>query len=98
MITLVAEHWFKADIAKQAVEIFLANDKKLKDKGGLISRLVLTSREDPTKITTVTTWESEEGYDRFMAELAARAANRDPDAPSSMIGEKLEGYVVKSIT
>jgi heme-degrading monooxygenase HmoA len=98
MITLVAEHWFKADIAKEAVKFFLANDQKLKDAGGLVSRLVLTSREDPTKITTVTTWESEEGYDRFMAELAAREANRDPDAPTYMIGEKLEGYVVNSAT
>lgn len=98
MITLVAEHWFKADSAERAAEIFLANDQKLKDAGGLVSRLVLTSREDPTKITTVTTWESEEGYDRFMAKLAKDKANRDADAPSIMIGEKLEGYVVNSAT
>ncbi len=98
MITLVAEHWFKADIAEKAVDVFLANDKKLKDAGGLVSRLVLTSREDPTKITTVTTWEDETGYDRFMAELAKREATRDPDAPRYMIGEKLEGYAVNSAT
>jgi heme-degrading monooxygenase HmoA len=98
MITLIAEHWFKADIAETAVEIFLANDKKLRDAGGMVSRLVLTSREDPTKITTVTTWESTEGYDRFMAELAKREAVRDPDASRNLIDEKLEGYVVNSAT
>ena len=98
MITLVAEHWFKADVMDEALAVFLANDAKLKDAGGLVSRLVLTSREDPTKITTVTTWESHEGYDRFMAKLAKRQANPDPNAPSRLIGEKLEGYVVNSRT
>ncbi len=98
MITLVAEHWFKAEVMDKAVDGFLANDQKLKDAGGLVSRLVLTSRDDPTKITTVTTWESEEGYDRFMAQLAEREKTKDPNAPQWMVGEKLEGYHVNSAT
>ena len=101
MVTLVAEHWFKADIMDEALGVFLANEATLKEAGGLVSRLVLTSQEDPTKITTVTTWENQEGYDRFITELAKRQANRDPNSLSykldqNMIGEKRESYVVNS--
>lgn len=98
MITLVAEHWIKPEYFDQAMKVFLANNDKLKEAGGMVSRLVLTSLSDPSKITTVTTWENEEGYNRFMDELEKGKAQRDTNAPSAMLGEKLEGYQVNSST
>ncbi len=94
MITLVAEHWIKPQFMDKTMEVFRVNSKKMKADGNCVSRLVLQSLSDPSKVTTVTTWESEAGYRAFLDELEQRRAQRDPAAPKALLGEKLEGYEV----
>lgn len=90
MVTLVAEHWIKPESMERVMKIFRDNT----EKGDFVSRLVLKSMDDPSKITTVTTWETEGEYKKFLDDLAKIYAQRDPNAPKSMLGEKLEGYEV----
>ncbi|MFQ5872227.1 MAG: antibiotic biosynthesis monooxygenase family protein [Dehalococcoidia bacterium] len=94
MITLVAEHWITPEFMDGAMKVFRDNTEKPKEGGGFVSRLVLKSLSDPSKITTVTTWKTEEEYQKFMAALEKGRAQQDPNAPKAMLGEKLEGYQV----
>ena len=94
MVTLIADHWLKAENAERGGDIFSKNTERLKSGKGFVSRLVIRSLEDPTKITTVTTWETREDYDAFMKELEEGRRKRDPNAPRALLGEKLEGFEV----
>lgn len=94
MVTLVAEHWFKPESVDRAIETFRQYSERLSEGDSFASRLVLRSMSDPTKITTITTWETEDAYHKFMAELAKTQASRDPNAERVMLGERLEGYEV----
>ena len=91
MVTLIADHWLRPD---GSIEAFTRNTDRLKSSRGFVSRLVMRSLEDPTKLTTVTTWESREDYDAFMKELEEGRRKRDPNAPRALLGEKLEGFEV----
>jgi heme-degrading monooxygenase HmoA len=90
MITLIADHWVKPDFMDGAMKAFEDNT----DKGTHVHRLVLRSQDDPSKITTVTTWETQEEYQKFMDRLKEIYAKQDPDAPKAMNGERLEGFEV----
>lgn len=94
MVTLVAEHWVEAKSVDQAIEVFRQYTERLKQGKDLVSRLVLRSMSDPTKITTITTWKTAEAYQEFMAQLEKARAQQDPNAARVMMGEKLEGYEV----
>ena len=92
MVTLVAEHWIKPEFMDGSMKVFRDNTEKLRKGGSIVSRLVLRSMSDPSKITTVTTWKEKEDYQKFMAELEKSRAQQDPNASKAMLGEKLEGY------
>lgn len=94
MVTLVAEHWFTAEFAGQAPGVFQQYTERLKQGEEFVSRQVLRSMSDPTKITTITTWKSEKGYREFLAQLETARAQQDPNPARVMLGEKLEAYEV----
>jgi len=97
MITLIAEHWIRPEFLDQTMEVFTENSEKLMARGDLVSRLVLRSQSEPTKITTVSTWKSAQGYQQFMDDLEKKRAACAPDTPEVMADERLEGYEVVSI-
>ena len=63
MVSLVAIHWLEPGDPKGQMEAFLQNSKR--QAKGIISRQILRSRNDPNKITTVSTFESFEDYENF---------------------------------
>ncbi len=64
-ITVIAHHWADPDLQEKADQRLQANTELAHRIQGFQRRQVLHSREDPTKLTTVTTWGNMEGYDAW---------------------------------
>ena len=95
MVTLIAEHWGDAAAMEEGIEAFKKNSERLRETKGLVSRSVLRSQVDPYKITTVTTFATQEDYEAFVKGVEERNAQRARDGvPALFRGEKLEGYEV----
>lgn len=65
MITIVAEHDVKPDKLNEAFTIFDNVTETITKAEGFISRQILISKKDPTKITTISTWISQEARDKW---------------------------------
>ena len=65
MITIVAEHEVKPDKLGEAFKIFDKISKTQTKAEGFISRQILISKKDPSKITTIATWISQEARDKW---------------------------------
>ena len=67
MIGVLTHHWAKADAVGEARTLLDGNGEAQSGHPGFISRQTLVSLSDPTKITTLVAWESNEIYDDWRA-------------------------------
>ena len=69
MLTVIAEHWVNDGQIDKKDLIFKEVSASAKKAPGFVSRFILTSQKDPTKFSTVTTWENQEALVAAMAEF-----------------------------
>jgi heme-degrading monooxygenase HmoA len=67
MIGVLTHHWAKADKLEDARRLLDRNGLAQSKAPGFGSRETLYSLADPTKITTLVTWDSSEIYDAWRA-------------------------------
>ena len=65
MVTVVAEHWLNAGQADTMKRIFMEVSESARKAPGFVSRVILSSQKDSTKFTTITSWESQEAFDKW---------------------------------
>ena len=74
MIGVLTHHWSKADKVEQARKLLDGNGLAQSKAPGFGARQTLYSLSDPTKITTLVTWDSEDIYDAWRASPERAAA------------------------
>ncbi|MCE2462768.1 MAG: antibiotic biosynthesis monooxygenase [Dehalococcoidia bacterium] len=67
MIGVLTHHWAKEDKVAEARALLDRNGLAQSKAPGYGSRQTMVSLSDPTKITTLVTWESSEIYDAWRA-------------------------------
>ena len=67
MIGVLTHHWAKADKIEEARKLLDGNGLAQSKAPGFGSRYTLYSLADPTKITTLVTWDSNDIYDAWRA-------------------------------
>ena len=67
MIGVLTHHWARPDVIGEARALLDGNGEAQSQHPGFISRRTLISLSDPTKITTLVSWESGEIYDDWRA-------------------------------
>ncbi len=65
MITVIAEHWVKPGQNAKAEKIFTEVSASAKKAPGFVSRYVIVSQQDPSKMTTVTNWKTQNDFDQW---------------------------------
>jgi len=65
MIGVLTHHWAKPEKVDEARSVLDRNGDAQSKAPGFVSRQTLISRTDPTKITTLVLWESNEIYDAW---------------------------------
>ena len=67
MIGVLTHHWAKPEVLDQARTLLDGNGLAQSKAPGFGARQTLYSLSDPTKITTLVTWDSNEIYDAWRA-------------------------------
>ncbi len=67
MIGVLTHHWAKAEKIEEAKKLLDGNGLAQSKAPGFGSRQTLYSLSDPTKITTLVTWDSDQIYDAWRA-------------------------------
>ena len=67
MIGVLTHHWAKPDKIQEATNLLDRNGLAQSKAPGFGSRQTMYSLSDPTKITTLVTWDSNEIYDAWRA-------------------------------
>ena len=67
MIGVLTHHWAKEDNLQDARELLDRNGEAQSRASGFVSRVTLNSRTDPSKVTTLVNWDTNEIYDRWRA-------------------------------
>ena len=67
MLVAIVQHWVEPERVPLAEERIDEQGRKQAAVEGFVFRYRLRSESDPTKITTVTGWESHEALDRWYA-------------------------------
>jgi heme-degrading monooxygenase HmoA len=67
MIGVLTHHWAKANKVDEATKLLDRNGLAQSKAPGFVSRQTLYSIADPTKITTLVVWTSNEIYDQWRA-------------------------------
>ena len=67
MIGVLTHHWAKSDKIEEAKKLLDGNGLAQSKAPGFGARETLYSLTDPTKITTLVTWDSNEIYDAWRA-------------------------------
>ena len=67
MIGVVTHHWAKSDKVEEAKKLLDGNGLAQSKAPGFGSRETLYSLSDPSKITTLVTWDSNDIYDAWRA-------------------------------
>ena len=67
MIGVLTHHWAKADKIDEACQLLDRNGDAQSHAPGFVSRETLISLSDPTKITTLVLWDSNDIYDAWRA-------------------------------
>ena len=67
MIGVLTHHWAKPDKIEEAKTLLDGNGLAQSKAPGYGVRLTFISQEDPTKISTLVTWDSTEIYDAWRA-------------------------------
>ena len=79
MIGVLTHHWAKPDKIAEAKALLDGNGLAQSQAPGYGARQTLISQSDPTKITTLVTWESNEIYDAWRASPQRAAAMAGAD-------------------
>jgi heme-degrading monooxygenase HmoA len=79
MIGVLTHHWAKADKIEEARKLLDGNGEAQSKAPGFVSRQTLIALADPTKITTLVVWTSNEIYDAWRASPQRTAAMRGAD-------------------
>ena len=79
MIGVLTHHWAKADRIDEARKLLDGNGEAQSKAPGFVSRQTLIALADPTKITTLVVWTSNEIYDAWRASPERTAAMRGAD-------------------
>jgi heme-degrading monooxygenase HmoA len=79
MIGVLTHHWAKADKVAEAKTLLDGNGLAQSKASGFGNRHTLYSLSDPSKITTLVTWESSEIYDSWRASPQRAAAMSGAD-------------------
>ena len=79
MIGVLTHHWAKADKVAEAKTLLDGNGLAQSKAPGFGNRHTLYSLSDPTKITTLVTWNSNEIYDAWRASQQRAAAMSGAD-------------------
>ena len=74
MIGVLTHHWAKDDKIDEARRLLEGNGRAQSQAPGFGTRTTLYSLTDPTKITTLVTWDSSEIYDQWRASPERAAA------------------------
>lgn len=74
MIGVLTHHWAKEDKIEEAKTLLDGNGLAQSKAPGFCSRTTLYSLTDPTKITSLVTWDSNEIYDQWRASPERAAA------------------------
>ncbi len=67
MIGVLTHHWAKEDTIDAARQLLDRNGEAQSKAPGFVSRQTLISLSDPTKITTLVAWDSNDIYDAWRA-------------------------------
>ena len=67
MIGVLTHHWAKADKIGEATQLLDRNGLAQSKAPGFVSRQTLVALTDPTKITTLVVWTTNEIYDAWRA-------------------------------
>ena len=67
MIGVLTHHWAKEDKVEEARRLLDGNGLAQGRAPGFVSRETLYSRSDPSKITTLVVWDSNDIYDAWRA-------------------------------
>ena len=80
MIGVLTHHWARADKVSEAQTLLNRNGEAQSQAPGFISRQTLISRSDPTKITTLVVWTTNDIYDAWRASPERAVAMSGADA------------------
>jgi heme-degrading monooxygenase HmoA len=80
MIGVLTHHWAKSDSIAEARQLLDRNGLAQSKAPGFVSRQTLYALGDPTKITTLVVWDSNEIYDKWRASPERTAAMHGADA------------------
>ena len=67
MIGVLTHHWAKPELVEAAKKMLDGNGLAQSKAPGYGQRLTFISQDDPTKISTLVTWESNKIYDAWRA-------------------------------
>ena len=65
MIGVLTHHWAKTDKVSEARKLLDRNGEAQSKASGFVSRQTLISRSDPSKITTLVVWTTNDIYDAW---------------------------------
>jgi heme-degrading monooxygenase HmoA len=80
MIGVLTHHWAQSDKVDEARKLLDRNGEAQSKAPGFFSRQTLVSRSDPTKITTLVVWTTNDIYDAWRASPERAVAMRGADA------------------
>jgi len=80
VIGVLTHHWAKADSLHEAKTLLDRNGLAQSKAPGFVSRQTLYSVGDPTKISTLVLWSSNEIYDRWRASSERAVAMKGAEA------------------
>jgi len=80
MIGVLTHHWAKSDKVSEARKLLDGNGEAQSKAPGFVSRQTLVSRSDPTKITTLVVWTTNDIYDAWRASSERAVAMRGAEA------------------
>ena len=80
MIGVLTHHWAKTDKADEARKLLDRNGQAQSKALGFVSRQTLYALTDPTKITTLVVWTSNDIYDAWRGSPARAAAMSGAEA------------------
>jgi heme-degrading monooxygenase HmoA len=79
MIGVLTHHWAKSDKIDAAKKLLDGNGTAQSKAPGFVSRQTLYSISDPSKITTIVVWDSNEIYDQWRASSERAVAMKGAD-------------------
>jgi len=95
MIGVLTHHWAKTDKIEEARKLLDCNGEAQSHAPGFVSRETMVSLTDPSKITTLVLWDSNDIYDAWRASPERAVAMAGADALWSQPAESERFEVVR---